>query len=211
MLLSNSIIDSSASYFEKLAGRSNRIPARTMSKHTQTTHRHRIAGEVVKILRDGKIRLDTASRLRYPWLAGGEWFPALRTEDTMATYYYHSECGHEQGVADHWKTGPAIVIPRSTCAHCKRARIGKTITFLRFGKPPAQSRNHRDGTIEAGVSVYEIKNGKAQLEGWHYGFLNRPAFIGTGKICGWGSDGEPVVQILTIRKCSAKQASDLVA
>jgi len=82
------------------------------------------------------------------------------------------------------------------------ARLGEVIRFARHGAPPAGgcSRNHREQTGEAGVSVYEIVDGDTQYTGWWYGIAERPLYLGTGRIVGWGSDGEPLVEILTIKK-----------
>jgi hypothetical protein len=89
--------------------------------------------------------------------------------------------------------------------------IGQTVKFLRFGKPPVDGRseNHRDNVSESGVSVYLIENGQAQMVGWYFGFLARPAFRGTGIVTGYGSDGEPVVEIVSIRPISRKAAQKL--
>jgi len=78
----------------------------------------------------------------------------------------------------------------------------KIIKFFRFGKPPVSgiSHNFRDDSSEEGVSVYENRNGEPDFKGWYFGFLDRPCFEGEGKVVGSGSDGEPLVEIISIRK-----------
>ena len=117
----------------------------------------------------------------------------------MAIYNRH-KCGHFS-TRDHWKSGPDVLVD-SLCVACRAARIGEEIEFARFGRPPAsgQSLNHRDGCAEAGVSVYEVVGGEPQFCGWYFNFLSRPEYRGRGIITGWGSDGEPLVKILKIRR-----------
>ena len=81
------------------------------------------------------------------------------------------------------------------CLRCRTARIGEEIEFVRYGNIPKCSVNHRDGTAEAGISVYEIVDGEPQLVGWHFGITSRQSHRGRGVIVGWGSDGEPLVRI----------------
>jgi len=85
------------------------------------------------------------------------------------------------------------------CFECSKKRIGEAIRFLRFGKPPSSGKSfdYRDKRAERGVSVYELgPDGKPILQGWHFGITERPAYLGKGRIVGFGSDGEPVVKIL---------------
>lgn len=124
----------------------------------------------------------------------------------MASYYIR-DCGHKTQ-RDMWGKQEDEKLA-GLCQNCKSARIGETIDFLRFGVAPSISTNHRDGTAEDGISVYEIKNGTAELVGWHFDFLSRPAFRGTGQIVGWGSDGEPLVRIIKIGQISASQKAKL--
>ena len=86
-------------------------------------------------------------------------------------------------------------------------RIGQEIKFVRFGTAPADgcSFNHRDQQGEEGMSCYEIKDGKPEYCGWYFGFLERPAYVGLGRIVSFGSDGEPLVEIITIRRASKAQ------
>jgi DNA-binding transcriptional regulator YiaG len=129
----------------------------------------------------------------------------------MATTWTYERCGHTHRDGT---TGPAREASvDSLCRECRAARVGETITFLRFGSIPGSgvSTNHRDRTAEEGVSVYEIVRGKVDLVGWYFDFLSRPAFRGRGVIVGWGSDGEPLVRVLTSYQIGRKQAEELVA
>lgn len=117
----------------------------------------------------------------------------------MARYYRHT-CGHTS-LYGAWEHG-AEVPCSDPCHECRMARVGEVIAFARHGKPPVSgaSRNHRDGTGEVGVSVYEIVDGEINYCGWYFDIADRPLYRGTGHIVGWGSDGEPLVNILTIKK-----------
>jgi len=118
----------------------------------------------------------------------------------MATYYLR-DCGHRTE-RDAWKTGSDERLD-GLCLNCRAARVGEVIEFARYGKPPAggQSTNHRERMAEAGISVYEVVNGEIKFTGWHFGITeSRPAYSGKGRIIGFGSDGEPLVQILSIRR-----------
>lgn len=117
----------------------------------------------------------------------------------MATYWIR-DCGHES-LRDAWGRGGNERLS-GLCRECKAARIGEVIQFVRHGQPPASgaSTNHRDRTAEEGVSVYEIVNGAPQYVGWHFGISKRSAYTGKGRIVGWGSDGEPLVEVLSIRR-----------
>jgi hypothetical protein len=117
----------------------------------------------------------------------------------MATYWTH-RCGCR--VSD-GTTGPdrEETIGRD-CLDCRTARLGERIRFVRFGHLPESgtSTNHRDRVAEDGVSVYEVRDGKADLVGWYFDFLSRPAYRGVGKVVGWGSDGEPLVKVESARR-----------
>lgn len=117
----------------------------------------------------------------------------------MSTWYIR-DCGHET-LKDMWSSGDAITLS-GLCLACSTARIGETINFLRYGKPPLSgvSRNHADGIAEEGLSVYELVAGGPIYVGFYYGFMSRPAYIGKGRIVGWGSDGEPLVKVSMIRR-----------
>jgi hypothetical protein len=111
--------------------------------------------------------------------------------------WYIRDCGHET-LRDPWGTDEPEPLS-GLCWECCKARIGEMIEFVRYGEPPSsQSFNYRDGTYEEGVSVYELVEGKPHYVGWYFNITDRPEYKGTGKIVGWGSDGEPVVQIHTI-------------
>ena len=88
-------------------------------------------------------------------------------------------------------------IGRRTDARCRRGReIGDVIEFVRYGKPVETSRNHRDGITEPGMSVYLLDGDEIVFVGWWFGIVERPAYRGRGRIVEWGSDGEPVVEVL---------------
>ncbi len=86
------------------------------------------------------------------------------------------------------------------CLRCKAARIGEEIDFARYGDAPERSYNHRDDVAEEGVSVYELIDGEPRLVGWYFEIILRQQYRGRGVIVGWGSDGEPLVKILSIAK-----------
>ena len=125
--------------------------------------------------------------------------------------YWVLSCGHHE-LRSTCGTGEVTPLD-SPCHACRSARVGEEIEFIRFGSIPAagRSKNHRDGFSEDGVSVYEVKGGKADLVGWHFDFLVRPAFTGTGRIVGWGSDGEPLVEVVKSRKAKKSEVAALVA
>ena|SRR5436190_22806324 len=116
----------------------------------------------------------------------------------MSDWYVYT-CGHK-GLAG--LSGHREIPCEALCAACRDARIGEVIAFARHGNPPGSgtSRNHREQTGEVGVSVYEVKGGEIQYCGWYFEIAARPLFLGTGRIVGWGSDGEPLVKILRITK-----------
>lgn len=110
-----------------------------------------------------------------------------------------------------WRVWEDGVYTHPSCHNCRPERIGQTIDFVRFGQPPAsgRSKNHASGELEAGVSVYEIRNERIQFVGWYFDFTSRQAYRGTGRIVGWGSDYEPVVEISQIRKISKDETDKL--
>ena len=83
-----------------------------------------------------------------------------------------------------------------------RAAKSQRIRVARFGEPCERSRNYRDGYSEPGMSCYAIEGGVIQLEGWYFGFVARPLWIGTAEQIGTGSDGEPIVRDFRGRKAS---------
>jgi len=115
------------------------------------------------------------------------------------TKFWRHTCGHTS-LRDPWGIGEEAL--DMACQSCLNARIGERIAFARYGKPPSSgvSRNARDNTTEAGVSVYEIVEGSIRTVGWSFGITDRPLYVGRGVIVGWGSDGEPLVRIECIRK-----------
>lgn len=117
--------------------------------------------------------------------------------EKMSSYWLHT-CGHSsmRGPFDPDESTPINTI----CLQCRNSRIGQIISFVRYGDIPSvgKSYNHRDETTEDGVSVYEIINGIPLYVGWYFEIIDRPCLYGTGRIVGWGSDGEPLVDVLTI-------------
>ena len=126
-------------------------------------------------------------------------------------YYLYTECGHKLSVCENWKDEDQIEEIPGCCYPCRLQRIGSEIEFVRYGNFPAGSSvNHITKEAEGGVSVYEIKDGRLQLVGFHFGITERrTAFRGTGRIVGWGSDGEPLVEVLTSKKLSKAQLEKL--
>ena len=82
------------------------------------------------------------------------------------------------------------------------AGVGETGTFWRSGAPPesGKSYNSREQHEEAGVSVYARPEASSFA-----GLADRPWYRITGKVVGLGSDGEPVVEVLSSRKLSTAQ------
>lgn len=73
-----------------------------------------------------------------------------------------------------------------------QCEVGETRMFFRCGPAPASgvSRNFREGTAEAGVSCYW----------WPYatslaGLAERDWYCGQGRLLGFGSDDEPIVEV----------------
>ncbi len=88
--------------------------------------------------------------------------------------------------------------------HNKRLdRIGESIKFSRYGIPPKDGLSVCNKTLAPpyksypklkGLSVFEIVNGfEVYPMGYSEDFFKRPRFLGEGIICGWGTDGEPLV------------------
>lgn len=77
--------------------------------------------------------------------------------------------------------------------------------YVRYGKLPkgGRSRNHADGLLESGVSVFHgerLPNGEArplpktnQCFASMVSIMDRPLYIVTGREIGHGSDGEPIL------------------
>jgi hypothetical protein len=118
--------------------------------------------------------------------------------------WYRHECGHLEMKTESPNGLGLYLNTPGQCLACREKRIGTTIDFIRYGKPSSVSFNYRDGSYENGVSVYELRDGKPIYSGWYFGFLSRPKYIGKGKIVGWGSDGEPLVRIISMRPDTSK-------
>lgn len=127
----------------------------------------------------------------------------------MTPEYYVRDCGCMElaGEVPSWCQAREPRPLSGLCFDCRKARIGETIEFVRFGNLPngGRSYNHRDKTEEDGVSVYEVKGGVIQFVGFYCDFAERPAYRGKGVIVGWGSDGEPLVKPGRVHKVSATE------
>jgi hypothetical protein len=108
-------------------------------------------------------------------------------------------CGHG-GTDGTWSA--SVTDYPFPCRECLDRRIGEKINFVRYGTPPrsGHSYNYRDQHSEGGVSVYEMKDGEIDYTGWYFGMIDRPMYKGIGIIVGWGSDREPLVRIMEIKK-----------
>lgn len=80
--------------------------------------------------------------------------------------------------------------------------IGDEIEFVRHGKAPASgtSTNHRDGTHEKGLSVYMLIDGQPHYVGYWFVIAQKPAYRGRGVVVGWGSDCEPLVEVISMKR-----------
>lgn len=130
------------------------------------------------------------------------------------------ECGCEsEEYREHngWDAGRDLYVRvrsrhvAAACFDCRTTRIGTDIEFVRFGTPVEFSRNHADGTAEEGMSCYEIVDGRAKLTGWHFDITERKAYRGVGTILSWGSDGEPLVKVKTIKPIRAAVRDELLS
>lgn len=120
---------------------------------------------------------------------------------------------HRAGASPNWSNREAIRDERGEriqqrMKHGKQ--IGDVIDFVRHGEPPKSgvSTNKRDSTAEEGVSVYMLHDGEPEYVGWHFGMWHRPAYSGKGTIVAWGSDGEPIVKIQSIKRDPKFDRSD---
>jgi hypothetical protein len=93
---------------------------------------------------------------------------------------------------------------RSEDASKRGKAIGDVIEFVRHGRPVEKSRNHRDGTVEDGMSVYMLDGDEVVYVGFWFGIAAKPAYRGRGRIVGWGSDGEPLVEVIGTVKRNTK-------
>jgi hypothetical protein len=118
--------------------------------------------------------------------------------------WWQRDCGHRE-TRDMSGDERLTSHLKGLCDECKNKRIGEVIEFARYGKPHSSgcSWNHRDKISEPGISVYEIVKGRIEHVGWYFGFEeSRPLYTGKGRIVGWGSDGEPLVEIISIQKAN---------
>lgn len=109
---------------------------------------------------------------------------------------------HSPGILRHTETQEALDALRQAVAD-KWSKAKPC--FVRYGRlpPDGRSRNHADGTVEAGVSVFRgerLPNGEAralpttnQELGSLLSLRGRDLYIVTGREIGTGSDGEPVL------------------
>ncbi len=96
--------------------------------------------------------------------------------------------------------------------------------YLRFGDIPKSGKSAhliKEGKFEKGVSVYELKgdiHGKYKIDLKDYKFAHlgqalkndRPAYIVSGKVVGYGSDGEPLLKgAKIVRKASTREVNEV--
>ena len=83
-------------------------------------------------------------------------------------------------------------------------KIDETINFIRFGNIVEKSKNWAEGNTEQGMSVYSLSGDGAAEQTIRTEFSeNKSAFIGKGRVVGYGSDGEPLVaDVGDIRKAT---------
>jgi hypothetical protein len=111
----------------------------------------------------------------------------------------------EQRAVDELRVGRA-----ARAAECEQTG---TPVHVRFGyaRPGTASTNHRDGSSEAGLSVYagwRMPDGQIVLDlrgvdttsFLFGGFTSRPAYLATGTETGRGADGEPLLIRHRLRK-----------
>lgn len=91
-------------------------------------------------------------------------------------------------------------------------RIGEVIQYVRYGEIPTSGKSKWWHTLGEGlksypelkgVSVFEIKDGIEvipHIKIYNTEFLARPKYIGTGKIVGWGTDDEPLIEVVDFHK-----------
>lgn len=87
-------------------------------------------------------------------------------------------------------------------------QTGTEIRFVRYGRVPesGSSVNWQTGDIEAGVSVYELHSTGEAIGTVRAEFADRAlVYVGRGIVVGAGSDGEPLVRVLSIRKATTGQ------
>jgi hypothetical protein len=136
-----------------------------------------------------------------------DWKTSTGISVGRTTDWWLYSCGHFDSRTD-YGTGCYFRLDYE-CPACKKLRVGTTIEFIRYGKPPKHSYDHRDKHSLRGVSVYEVgHDGQPLHVGWHFEFLSRPAYRGRGEIVGWGPDGEPLVKIKEIHRLKSQDEKE---
>jgi hypothetical protein len=101
----------------------------------------------------------------------------------MALY---TKCGH----STEFEAGKVF---NRDCYRCRFiSRFGQRITVGRFGRPVETSWNHASNSPEAGMSCYEIADGKF-VDTVRSEFSDRPLYIGDATLIDSGGDDEPIV------------------
>jgi hypothetical protein len=128
------------------------------------------------------------------WAGGNGWRVVARRDGLTPQPQFELE---------HIETAAAMAQERQAEAEAWR---GAKPCYLRFGRPPqgGRSRNHRDGLLEAGVSVYRgairadgqvrflMADGALGTYG-SFAASSDPLYIVRGRELGVGSDGEPLL------------------
>lgn len=83
---------------------------------------------------------------------------------------------------------------------------GERVRFIRYGEIVSNSTNWTDNRPEAGMSVYSLAADGAAEQTVRSEFSDRDnAYIGTGTVVGYGSDGEPLVSdVADVEKATAE-------
>lgn len=82
-------------------------------------------------------------------------------------------------------------------------KIGEPINFIRFGKPVKNSADYTTNQKLSGMSVYPLDEKGISTQTIRGEFADRSeVYIGTGKVTGFGSDGEPLVSNYKLRKAT---------
>ena len=97
-------------------------------------------------------------------------------------------CGHTKTKEyRHYIDKTDVYDLQTLCWDCKQKLIGKVVTVYRYGTPIEKSWNYADNREEEGMSCY-FPEDRPRPE-----FTDRPLYVGTGIIIGYGSDDEPLV------------------
>lgn len=112
---------------------------------------------------------------------------------------YYSMCAHYDGYSSE--------LGNSYCPECQGAMLGSSIQFLRCGAAPKSgySWNNEINDHEAGLSVFQIAEGGVVWTHDAPTFWDRPWFLGRGTVVGFGGSGEPLVEVVAIKKATKKQ------